>query len=135
MEDDGWVHATTVAQRGRPDKKIYTVSKKGRAELARWIAEPLAEPLGQRAQRYPNPRHRRQAAWRRVRRRGGAARPDRGAARGMCRLVDTFADSRNASSLIRQRCVVQRYTTTSCCAAGSEPKKAPSAGSAKWPPR
>jgi DNA-binding PadR family transcriptional regulator len=41
MEDDGWVHATTVAQRGRPDKKVYTVSKRGRAELARWIAEPL----------------------------------------------------------------------------------------------
>jgi DNA-binding PadR family transcriptional regulator len=42
MEDDGWVHATTVAQHGRPDKKVYTVSEKGRAELARWIAEPLS---------------------------------------------------------------------------------------------
>jgi DNA-binding PadR family transcriptional regulator len=42
MEDDGWVHATTVTQHGRPDKKVYTVSKKGRAELARWIAEPLS---------------------------------------------------------------------------------------------
>jgi DNA-binding PadR family transcriptional regulator len=42
MEDDGWVHATTVAQHGRPDKKVYTVSKKGRTELARWIAEPLS---------------------------------------------------------------------------------------------
>lgn len=41
MEDDGWVHATTVAQQGRPDKKVYAVSAKGRAELARWIAEPL----------------------------------------------------------------------------------------------
>jgi len=42
MEDNGWVNATTVAQHGRPDKKVYTVSRKGRAELARWIAEPLS---------------------------------------------------------------------------------------------
>ncbi len=42
MEDDGWVHATPVAQQGRPDKKVYTVSDDGRAELARWIAEPLS---------------------------------------------------------------------------------------------
>ena len=41
MEDDGWVSATVVAQRGRPDKKVYTVSEAGRAELARWIAAPL----------------------------------------------------------------------------------------------
>jgi DNA-binding PadR family transcriptional regulator len=41
IEDDGWVHAATVVQHGRPDKKVYTVSQKGRAELARWIAEPL----------------------------------------------------------------------------------------------
>jgi DNA-binding PadR family transcriptional regulator len=41
MEDDGWVHATPVVQRGRPDKKVYTVADAGRAELARWIAEPL----------------------------------------------------------------------------------------------
>jgi DNA-binding PadR family transcriptional regulator len=42
MEDDGWVHATPVVQQGRPDKKVYTVSDDGRAELARWIAEPLS---------------------------------------------------------------------------------------------
>lgn len=42
MEDDGWVHATAVAQHGRPDKKVYDVSASGRAELARWIAEPLS---------------------------------------------------------------------------------------------
>lgn len=42
MEDDGWVHVTPVRQQGRPDKKVYTVSDAGRAELARWIAEPLA---------------------------------------------------------------------------------------------
>lgn len=41
MENDGWVQARTVIQRGRPDKKVYTVAEPGRAELARWIAEPL----------------------------------------------------------------------------------------------
>ena len=41
MEDDGWLSATLVVQHGRPDKKVYTVSDAGRAELARWIAEPL----------------------------------------------------------------------------------------------
>lgn len=41
MEDDGWVQSTPVVQRGRPDKKVYTVAEAGRTELARWIAEPL----------------------------------------------------------------------------------------------
>ncbi len=42
MEDDGWVHVTPVTQQGRPDKKVYAASDAGRAELARWIAEPLS---------------------------------------------------------------------------------------------
>ncbi|MDV3132764.1 PadR family transcriptional regulator [Mycobacterium sp. 29Ha] len=42
MENDGWVVVTPVSQRGRPDKKVYTVSEAGRGELARWIAEPLS---------------------------------------------------------------------------------------------
>jgi DNA-binding PadR family transcriptional regulator len=41
MEADGWVSSTLVVQRGRPDKKVYTVSEAGRTELARWIAAPL----------------------------------------------------------------------------------------------
>lgn len=41
MEGHGWVHATAVTQHGRPDKKVYTVSDTGRAELARWIEAPL----------------------------------------------------------------------------------------------
>jgi DNA-binding PadR family transcriptional regulator len=43
MDDDGWVRATPVVQYGRPDKKVYTVAEAGRAELARWISEPLSE--------------------------------------------------------------------------------------------
>lgn len=41
MEKDGWVSATAVSQHGRPDKKVYTVAERGRAELARWIGAPL----------------------------------------------------------------------------------------------
>jgi DNA-binding PadR family transcriptional regulator len=42
MEGDGWVPVTPLIQHGRPDKKVYTVSAAGRAEVARWIAEPLS---------------------------------------------------------------------------------------------
>jgi virulence activator alpha len=42
MEDDGWVAVTPVIQHGRPDKKVYAVSDAGRAELARWLSEPLS---------------------------------------------------------------------------------------------
>ncbi|MGK2881773.1 MAG: PadR family transcriptional regulator [Mycobacterium sp.] len=41
MGDDGWVTCTAVAQTGKPDKKVYRVADTGRAELARWIAQPL----------------------------------------------------------------------------------------------
>src|SRR3954466_6718509 len=41
MEDADWVRVTPVTQQGRPDKKVSPVAEAGRAELARWIAEPL----------------------------------------------------------------------------------------------
>jgi DNA-binding PadR family transcriptional regulator len=40
MEEAGWVAVEAVAQDGRPDKKVHTVSEAGRAELRRWLAEP-----------------------------------------------------------------------------------------------
>src|ERR1700712_5628230 len=40
MEADGWVWSRTVAQQGRPDKKVYAVSATGRRELASWVAAP-----------------------------------------------------------------------------------------------
>ena len=40
MEEAGWVAVDVVAQSGRPDKKVYTVSDGGHAELVRWLAEP-----------------------------------------------------------------------------------------------
>jgi DNA-binding PadR family transcriptional regulator len=45
MEEHGWVVSEVVGQQGRPDKKVYTASPDGRAELARWIAAP-AEDIG-----------------------------------------------------------------------------------------
>jgi len=41
MESDGWVTSQSVTQHGRPDKKVYDVTAAGRAELRRWLAEPL----------------------------------------------------------------------------------------------
>ncbi len=41
MEEAGWVTHTDVAQDGRPDKKVYRVADAGRAELTRWLAEPI----------------------------------------------------------------------------------------------
>ncbi len=41
MEADGWVHATVIPQRGRPDRRDFRVTDSGRAELTRWIVEPL----------------------------------------------------------------------------------------------
>ncbi len=40
MDDAGWVDGEAVAQDGKPDKKVYRVNDAGRAEIARWIAEP-----------------------------------------------------------------------------------------------
>jgi DNA-binding PadR family transcriptional regulator len=44
MVDAGWVTYADVAQQGKPDKKVYRVSEAGRAELARWLAEPVDRP-------------------------------------------------------------------------------------------
>ncbi len=41
MEADGWVTATAVPQVGRADKREYAVTDTGRAELRRWLGEPL----------------------------------------------------------------------------------------------
>jgi DNA-binding PadR family transcriptional regulator len=43
MEGQGWVTYETVPQAGKPDKKIYSITATGTAELRRWYAEP-SEP-------------------------------------------------------------------------------------------
>jgi DNA-binding PadR family transcriptional regulator len=40
MESAGWIASTHVVQDGRPDKKVYDLTRAGRAELADWIARP-----------------------------------------------------------------------------------------------
>jgi len=46
MERDGWVSVTHVEQDGRPDKKVYRVTKAGRAALREWIAQPTEPESG-----------------------------------------------------------------------------------------
>ena len=49
MSDAGWIACEHVPQEGRPDKKVYTVAESGRAELARWVGEPV-EPVTLRSE-------------------------------------------------------------------------------------
>lgn len=41
MEADGWVDARDVPQRGRPDKKEYSVSAAGLSTLTGWLHQPV----------------------------------------------------------------------------------------------
>jgi DNA-binding PadR family transcriptional regulator len=45
---DGLVTRKDVAQRVRPDKVVYRLTRGGRAELDRWLTEPLARQGGYR---------------------------------------------------------------------------------------
>lgn len=40
LEAEGWVQPTTVAQEGRPDKKVYGITASGQQHLTTWIATP-----------------------------------------------------------------------------------------------
>jgi DNA-binding PadR family transcriptional regulator len=40
LEDQGWITAETIAQSGRPDKKLYSMTALGHENLTQWIAEP-----------------------------------------------------------------------------------------------
>ena len=39
MEGDAWVSSELVAQDGRPDKKVYVITDRGRDELALWTSK------------------------------------------------------------------------------------------------
>jgi DNA-binding PadR family transcriptional regulator len=41
LNAEGLVRFSTVGQRGRPDKKVYSLTEAGREELTRWSAGPL----------------------------------------------------------------------------------------------
>jgi DNA-binding PadR family transcriptional regulator len=46
MESDKWVESDLVAQDGRPDKKVYSITDDGRGELRAWLGSPgKPEPL------------------------------------------------------------------------------------------
>jgi DNA-binding PadR family transcriptional regulator len=40
LEAQGWVEAEEIPQEGRPDKKLYSVTRQGQEQLAVWIAKP-----------------------------------------------------------------------------------------------
>ncbi|MBR8658696.1 PadR family transcriptional regulator [Brevibacillus sp. NL20B1] len=45
MEQEGYVEFTRVHQIDRPDKKVYSITEKGREALREWLAEPTSEPV------------------------------------------------------------------------------------------
>jgi DNA-binding PadR family transcriptional regulator len=44
LDIEGCVSFRVVPQRGKPDKKVYGITRRGRNELKRWIAEPTDLP-------------------------------------------------------------------------------------------
>lgn len=49
MDTAGWITGEHVVQDDRPDKKVYTVTEAGRAELVRWLGEPV-DPVQTRSE-------------------------------------------------------------------------------------
>ena len=43
LRELGWVTDTPVEQSGKPDKKIFSVTDEGRAELERWLSGPFED--------------------------------------------------------------------------------------------
>ncbi len=41
LEKKGWVEARVIQQEGRPNRKEYSITDDGRAELRRWMTTPL----------------------------------------------------------------------------------------------
>lgn len=42
LSDEGWLLCSEQLQDDKPDKKVYRISASGRAELRRWLGEPVA---------------------------------------------------------------------------------------------
>jgi DNA-binding PadR family transcriptional regulator len=130
MEDDGRVSVTPVVQKGRPDKKVYTVSDAGRAELARWIAEPLSGRGSSVADNRTGTLQSRFVAL-------STAMSTRFALRfPRCEpSAPTFSTStalsRSVSSPTPADCLAAHCISTWCCAAVSAPRRARSTGSTK----
>lgn len=41
LEADGAIETETIPQQGRPDRRVHSLTERGRAELAEWLASPL----------------------------------------------------------------------------------------------
>lgn len=41
LEDAGWIESEIEPQAGKPDKKIYSITKAGKKALLEWLKEPL----------------------------------------------------------------------------------------------
>jgi PadR family transcriptional regulator AphA len=44
MEKKGWVSSSIEHQKGKPSRKIYNVTERGKKELGRWLSGPLEVP-------------------------------------------------------------------------------------------
>lgn len=49
MKEKGWVEFETVLQDDSPNKKVYSLTEAGRAELEKWLAEPGESSGGRNA--------------------------------------------------------------------------------------
>ena len=45
MTEEGWVESHVEIQQDRPNRKVYSLTDAGRAELQRWLATPQALPV------------------------------------------------------------------------------------------
>lgn len=49
LEKDGLVESHLVPQAGKPNRKVYTITEPGRAELQRWVTTPLPVEVSRQA--------------------------------------------------------------------------------------
>lgn len=45
LEEQGWATSTLEVQRDRPNRKVYSITAAGRAELTRWLTTPQPLPV------------------------------------------------------------------------------------------
>jgi DNA-binding PadR family transcriptional regulator len=44
MSEEGWVESRVEIQQDRPNRRVYSITEAGRAELKRWLSTPQALP-------------------------------------------------------------------------------------------
>ena len=45
LAKEGWAHSDLQVQQERPNRKVYSITEAGRAELARWLTSPQEIPI------------------------------------------------------------------------------------------